>query len=461
MRKLLTEISFTLLFAASTAVVVLTIVAACRGEEHLLTLPIEEQLPAPPVEEYRSAETCRPTLLVFEADWCTACRQMKPLVDSLAAEGYAVERVNIDRNRRLAEQYRVAAVPCFVVVERGREIDRLVGCVTVKRLKLKLAGRPVPAWRYVRPLGYRKAIVRVHCYESAGMAVGTRWSKGSGVLVRWGRRIVVLTARHVVKNAKSVFVEFYDGRRRKARALKVDSRWDCAVLDMDSRIAGVEPAELALGEDAEFQSGDRLESCGYGPDGRLACNSGLFSGYRSTGDAVGGAADWMAISGHARQGDSGGPVFDRKGRVAGILWGTDGKEVVCVQPGRIHALLNEAVAECSTAPQGEPTRPLTAPLVPLTKVEQAKFSKRPLLPWRGEAEKRDAALDARIERLIDLAERQQASRGQSSIDVDVTHRPEVRESGDGRGRSPLLSGLCLLAGGVVGAIVYFGREKVS
>ena len=42
------------------------------------------------------------TLLDFYADWCAPCQAMSPVVDSLAREGYAVERVNIDRNRDLA-----------------------------------------------------------------------------------------------------------------------------------------------------------------------------------------------------------------------------------------------------------------------------------------------------------------------------------------------------------------------
>ena len=187
------------------------------------------------------------------------------------------------------------------------------------RFKGKIKGKvelPTPAWRYERPVGHRAAVVRIYCHDGAGtglagggtgLASGTRWSKGSGVLVRWGKRVVVLTARHVVKDAKTIFVDFYNHRRHRARVLKIDARWDCAVLDIGTSPDGIDPAEFAFGADAKFQDGDRLESCGYGPDGKLAVNSGLFKGYRRSSASMQGPDDWMVISGHARGGDSGGP----------------------------------------------------------------------------------------------------------------------------------------------------------
>ena len=74
-------------------------------------------------------------------------------------------------------------------------------------------------------------------------------------------------------------------------------------------------------------AGETAESCGYGPDGRLACNSGLFLGYKRSAETPDGPDDWFAISGHARGGDSGGGVFNRAGKLVGVLWGTDGQEV--------------------------------------------------------------------------------------------------------------------------------------
>ena len=63
---------------------------------------------------------------------------MAPLVNALERDGYNVQQIDIDQNPQLAAQFAVDAVPCFVVVERGKEIDRIVGQTSIDRLKLKL-----------------------------------------------------------------------------------------------------------------------------------------------------------------------------------------------------------------------------------------------------------------------------------------------------------------------------------
>ena len=80
-------------------------------------------------------------MLDFYADWCGPCQSMAPTVESLARAGYAVRRINIDQQPDLARQYDVSAIPCFVVVQEGREIDRVTGMTTIERLKVKLQRR--------------------------------------------------------------------------------------------------------------------------------------------------------------------------------------------------------------------------------------------------------------------------------------------------------------------------------
>ncbi|MGO9112680.1 MAG: efflux RND transporter periplasmic adaptor subunit [Thermoguttaceae bacterium] len=118
-------------------------------------------------------------LLYFYAAWANVCRPMTPVVEKLAGEGYAVQRVNIDQEPKLAQRFQVTSLPCFVVLERGMEIDRVVGGTTVARLKAALqrpladASPAVPTATssvnpaaVVKPLQGRWKVVRVEKGEN-------------------------------------------------------------------------------------------------------------------------------------------------------------------------------------------------------------------------------------------------------------------------------------------------------
>lgn len=73
-------------------------------------------------------------LLEFTADWCEPCRTMQPVVQRLAASGYPIRQIDVDRDPRAAEQFQVTGVPCFVMLVDGREVDRVVGGASFARL---------------------------------------------------------------------------------------------------------------------------------------------------------------------------------------------------------------------------------------------------------------------------------------------------------------------------------------
>lgn len=454
-------------------------VAIARGERPNILSSSSNRLAAKP-------QAADAVLLEFYADWCGPCRDVAPAVDAMVAAGYCVERINVDQEQARAAEYGVDRIPCFVAVADGREIDRVTGGCSYERLDAMMKRRlpsvgnpqsaiqdtqsPHPAWRYEQPEGYRRAVVRIFSDDDTKSR-----SIGSGALVRWNGRIVVLTARHVVKGVKSIIVELCTRRTHWAKVVKVDAVWDCAVLELVGELEGVEPVDVELGNDAMQREGNRLESCGYGPDGKLACNSGSFLGYRRSTATPQGPDDWLVISGHARGGDSGGPVFNHRGRLVGVLWGTDGREVVCVQAGRVHRLLEEAVPAKSAVQQAisqrRPTPPLAGPepnvmpQPPMVSVPPAPgcaaspgdlarqkslgqiFGCKPIpapscppviVQSDPEVARSLDRIDAKIGALVE--------RRQSHHDIQKTDEGEA---------SPLVAGLCVLGAVVAGFVVYF------
>jgi hypothetical protein len=337
---------------------------------------------------------------------------------------------------------------------------------------------PHPAWRYERPVGHRAAVVRVFCQDDTR----TR-SIGSGTLVKWRNRLVIITARHVIQDAKTILVWFYTGKTHQVRVLSVDAAWDVAVLETDTTPEGVEPVELELGADAMQQEGSRLESCGYGPDGKLACNSGLFVGYRRSTAAPRGPDDWMAISGRARGGDSGGPVFNHRGRMVGVLWGTDGKEVVCVQAGRLHVVLDEAIARSTK--DTKDTKQLAGifrtPTPPLQTIRPTPIESLPCCPGEN-CDPARSGHEAKERSIGQILGRKPIPSPAPQPNVVVQPDPEVRralgdidakigvlieqrqpthpaEAAEKNEPSPLVAGLCILAAIVTGFVLYFAAAS--
>jgi thioredoxin-like negative regulator of GroEL len=86
----------------------------------------------------------RGEVLFFNASWCGPCRQMKPIVASLRREGYRLRDIDVDSHRELAQKYGISAVPTFVFVENGGEVDRFSGGTSAEHLRQLCSG---PAYR--------------------------------------------------------------------------------------------------------------------------------------------------------------------------------------------------------------------------------------------------------------------------------------------------------------------------
>ena len=137
-------------------------------------------------------------------------------------------------------------------------------------------------------------------------------SVGSGFIVDASGLIV--TSHHVVKGADSVTVTLQDGRKLEAQVVGADPKTDLALLE-------VEPGEplpaVEFGNSDRTRVGDWVVAVGnpFGLGGTVT--AGIVSG-RGRDIGSGPYDDYLQIDAPINRGNSGGPLFDRTGRVVGV-----------------------------------------------------------------------------------------------------------------------------------------------
>ena len=75
-------------------------------------------------------------ILYFSAAWCGPCKALGPTIDLLASQGLPVQKIDVDRDLKLASQYSVKNVPTLVKIDAsGNALGRLVGNQTASDIK--------------------------------------------------------------------------------------------------------------------------------------------------------------------------------------------------------------------------------------------------------------------------------------------------------------------------------------
>jgi hypothetical protein len=157
------------------------------------------------------------------------------------------------------------------------------------------------------------AVVRVIAAENDGASMGS----GSLVAVDTNHGLVV-TNWHVVRDATGpITVVFPDGFRSGALILRVDRDWDLAALAIQK--PNVQPIRVST---ETPQPGEPLTIAGYGPDGVYRAVGGRCTEYLSPGSNL--PAELVEVDVQARKGDSGGPIYNSRGEIAGVLFGAGG-----------------------------------------------------------------------------------------------------------------------------------------
>ena len=139
---------------------------------------------------------------------------------------------------------------------------------------------------------------------------------GSGVVISGEGKI--MTAAHVVQTADRVAVQFRDGKLYPAHVVASSLRADVALLQLDQFPIGLSPAPV--GNSDSLDIGDEIIVIGapYGLEHSLTV--GHVSGRIAAGGIVsGGPMEMIQTDASINQGNSGGPMFNMKGEVVGIV----------------------------------------------------------------------------------------------------------------------------------------------
>lgn len=75
-------------------------------------------------------------LIDFYAEWCGPCKMLSPVVEKVAKENENIKfvRIDVDEEQNLAISYNIMSIPTLVVIEDGKEINRVVGLISKNEL---------------------------------------------------------------------------------------------------------------------------------------------------------------------------------------------------------------------------------------------------------------------------------------------------------------------------------------
>ncbi|MDO8605153.1 MAG: trypsin-like peptidase domain-containing protein [Phaeospirillum sp.] len=197
--------------------------------------------------------------------------------------------------------------------------------------------------------------------EPFPIAPGSPIMTGSGVVLEGGRQII--TNRHVVEGTTTLYVRNGTGYVRKARVAKVSQDDDLALLEIDK--AFPEGAVTPISEIVQPTAGRAAIVMGYPLIGILGDEQpALTEGIVAKAAGLGNDPNTFQMTTKINKGNSGGPVFDKRGHLLGVAVGkTDNAAIyqktgtqmedmnIGIKGGRILAFLGKVAAAETAAPE--------------------------------------------------------------------------------------------------------------
>jgi S1-C subfamily serine protease len=269
----------------------------------------------------------------FHFQGCIPCAKMRPIVRELQEAGLPLVSVDKDEYPLLVNQYHIAGYPTFVSIRDGREVGRIIGLTTRERLEALARGKQFSQRGWA-------ALGRVSVFTNSGA------SHGSGTLVHNdGQHGIVLTNWHVVNDPGRLVVSFPE-KNYPGKVLRADRTNDVALVLIDS--PDCHPVPLSA---VDAVPGETLALAGYKEDGELHSSQGTVTQINYSSDDGTRTIPHFSISGEARQGDSGGPILNRRGNVMGVLYGAGEGVTMATKASYCRKFLADALSQSSLVTQ--------------------------------------------------------------------------------------------------------------
>lgn len=168
----------------------------------------------------------------------------------------------------------------------------------------------------------KRSVVTIYVQESLSAGTGdprtfaASQGLGSGVLVRDN---LVVTAAHVVGNAEEIMVQFFDGESVAATTTRMSRIADVAVITLKRPPSN--PQTALIGNSDEVRIGDEVFVVGAPMGLPYSLSRGVISGRHAEKNLSndGKSLEFFQTDAAINTGNSGGPMFNYKGEVIGIV----------------------------------------------------------------------------------------------------------------------------------------------
>lgn len=169
-----------------------------------------------------------------------------------------------------------------------------------------------------------QSVVKIHVLEKKNLGIGQKTAYtsaegfGSGVLVGENSNYI-LTAAHVVANASKIQVEFIDGTTVAAFNRRVDKTADVAIIQLEQAVTHLPKA--TLGDSDKARIGEDIFIIGNPLGLAHSVSKGIISGRHNEQNTTNAsnAMEYFQTDAAINKGNSGGPMFNMKGEVIGIV----------------------------------------------------------------------------------------------------------------------------------------------